>query len=32
MVGEDTYVATDGFARLRVLAADELPPALAPTA
>ena len=32
MVGEDTYVATDGFARLRVLAAVELSPALAPTA
>ena len=31
MVGEDTYVATDGFARLRTLAPDELPLALAPT-
>lgn len=29
MVGEDTYVGSDGFASLRRLAPDEFPPALA---
>ena len=30
MLGEDTYVGTDGFAHVRQLASDELPPALTP--